>query len=208
MKKKSGVNLCDCVKESSVEHFVFSSLPCSEKLMNLKIDPFCNKSESSEYAKSLKLPMTEIFLSFYYENFENRLKPKVKNDKTIVFDLPIAHSKIPMMAAADVGGVVSEIFNNKEKHMGMCYPLIGDELTGNEIADLYSQVTGEKCKYEPMTIKEFENCTTIEGAKINSKVFQFWEKQKVYDLATCKKEFPNKLTEFKTWLEKSKFKVT
>jgi len=62
-----GKNICDCIKESkNIQHFIFSGLPCAEKLIKYKCAPFCNKAEISDYAKSLNLSFTEIYLSFYY----------------------------------------------------------------------------------------------------------------------------------------------
>jgi len=58
-----------------------------------------------------------------------------------------------MLGASDIGLAVYEIFKNKDQYSSKTISLIGDELTGEEIADTYSKVTNSKAKYEPMTLK-------------------------------------------------------
>jgi len=123
LEVQCGKNLCDCIKESKVEHFVFSTLPKAKDCLNKTVEPFDNKCEISNYAKSLKLPLSQICLSFYYENFETRLKPNVLEDGTVCFELPIGDKKLSMISAGDVGGIVMEIFKKKRRIFGKMFSI-------------------------------------------------------------------------------------
>jgi len=204
-----GKNLCDAISETkTIEHFIFSTLPCSKEHLKIDSPPFCNKAEISHYAKSLKLPMTEICLSFYYENFMRRLKPKIDKDGTTIFYHPLGDKKLPMCPACCIGKVISEIFDKKDEYIGKCFALVGDELSGNEIAEIYSKVTNSKAKYEPMKLEEFKN-SGIEGSEISYNAFTIYQSlPDIFDLKACQKNFPEKLESFQEWLEESKFKVT
>jgi len=114
-----------------------------------------------------------------------------------------------MISACDIGGVVTEILKNKDEHLGKHYGICGDYLTGDEIAQIYSEVTKEKAKYKNVSFEEFGN-SGLPGAKINAKVFEFYQAvsgKKLHCEDLTKKIFPS-IQDFRTWLEKSQFKAS
>jgi len=205
---EQGKNIMDAAKEIGVKHVVFSSLENTSQMTSGQIECECcdKKAEIFEHGKSLNLPLTEIRLAFYMENFLHRLRPQKRQDGTVVFDLPIGAEKLDLICAEDIGGVVLNIFKNKDKFLGKCVKLAGDSLTGKEIADTYSKITGDKAIFEPIPIENFKQKVT-HGAII-AKMFQFYQRfsGKLRDIEETKKVYPD-VKNFDTWLKYSKFKV-
>jgi len=74
---QEGKNVVDACKLYNIKHLVFSGLDFVKKL-NLSYDVahFDSKGEISEYAKEQQVPMTEVRLPAYMNNFDGFWKPK------------------------------------------------------------------------------------------------------------------------------------
>jgi uncharacterized protein YbjT (DUF2867 family) len=206
---KQGRVIMDACKEAKVKHVIFSGLENTKDMSKGSVECECcdKKFEILEYAKSLGLPVTEIRLSFYMENFIHRLTPSKREDGTIVFDkIPIEDKKLDLICAEDVGGIVKSIFKNRDQFVGKTVRVAGDQLSGKEIADVYSRVTGDKAVYEPLPLENFKQ--KIEYGEIIAKMFKFYQdfSGKLRDIEDTKKLFPEVKT-FEQWLRDTKWKV-
>jgi uncharacterized protein YbjT (DUF2867 family) len=206
---KQGRIIMECCKEANVSHVVFSSLENTKEMSKGQVQCECcdKKFEILSFAKSLGLPITEIRLSFYMENFLHRLPPTKRQDGTVVFDkLPIDDKKLDLICAEDVGGIVKEIFKSRDKYLGKTLRVAGDSLTGKEIVDTYSRVTGDKAIYEPLPLENFKQ--KVEYGEIVAKMFKFYQdfSGKLRDVEETKKLFSG-IKNFEQWLRDSKYKV-
>jgi len=205
---KQGRVIMDACKEAGVKHVIFSGLENTKDMSKGKVECECcdKKFEILEYGKSLGLPITEIRLSFYMENFLHRLPPMKRKDGTVVFDkLPIEDKKLDLICAEDIGGIVCNILKNREKFIGKTVRVAGDQLSGKEIADTYSRVTGDKAIYEPLPLENFKQ--KVEYGEIVAKMFKFYQdfSGKLRDIEETKKLYPEVKT-FEQWLRDTKWK--
>jgi uncharacterized protein YbjT (DUF2867 family) len=206
---KQGHVIMDACKEAGVKHVVFSGLENTKDMSKGEVTCECcdKKFEILEYGKSLGLPITEIRLSFYMENFLHRLTPERRKDGTVVFDkIPVEDKKLDLICAEDIGGIVVNLLKNRDKFIGKTIRVAGDQLTGKEIADTYSRVTGDQAVYEPLPLENFKQ--KVEYGEIIAKMFKFYQdfSGKLRDIEETKKLYPEVKT-FETWLRDTKWKV-
>lgn len=91
---QEGKNLCDACKEIGIAHFVFSSFDNSKELTDGKVQcPAADgKALLAKYARDIHLPLTEVKLGFYYENFSTWFKPKKRSlDAAYLIDIPLGY---------------------------------------------------------------------------------------------------------------------
>jgi hypothetical protein len=141
------------------------------------------------------------------ENFEHRMTPTKWKDGTVVFDFPMDDKKLDLICAEDIGKIALHILKKPKVHEGKCCNFSSQALTGEEIARLYSNVTGEKAVYKPMTLDQFRT-SGKEFADILANMFQFYQEfeGKLRDVETSRRIIPDLLT-FDEWLTQTDFHV-
>jgi uncharacterized protein YbjT (DUF2867 family) len=141
------------------------------------------------------------------ENFEHRMTPTKLKDGTIVFDFPMEDKKLDLICAEDIGKIVLHILMKPKEHEGKCLNVASISLTGEEIARLYSKITGETAVYKPMTLDQFRT-SGKEFADILANMFQFYQEfeGKLRDIETSRKVIPDLLT-FDEWITQKNFRV-
>ncbi|MEJ2007823.1 MAG: NmrA/HSCARG family protein [Acidobacteriota bacterium] len=144
-----GRNLIEAVRDSAIEHFVFSTLPYAHKLSNWKLEVphFDMKAKLEEYARSLKLPATFAHVAFYYENFLSFFPPKPQEDGSYLFGFPQGDTPLAGVSVEDVGGVVATIFDRPVDFRDKTVGVVGDDLTCRQYAEVMSRVLGKKIVY-------------------------------------------------------------
>lgn len=206
---ENGKKLMNCAHEMNIKHVVFSCLEDTKEMTKGKYSVECcdGKSKVLAYAREIGLKLSQIRLSFYMENFMKRMKPKRSPDGFVVFEFPMNKSKLDLICAEDVGKFVVHILKQPEKHEGKCFKIASDSLTGEEISNLYSKVTGDKSRYKPLTLEEFKR-SKVENADILADMFLFYQEfeGKLRDVEFSRKCIPNLLT-FEQWLQETKFRV-
>lgn len=204
---EQGKNIMQSAKDCGVQHVVFSSLENTKEMTNGENPVECcdSKAEILDFAKSLSLPLTEIRIAFYMENFIRRTRPKKKEDGTVLFDLPMADKKLDLICAEDIGMIVKEVFKNKREYLGKVLKIASDSLNGNEIANIYSRVTKDRAVYEA---KPLDSMKDEENGQVRMKLFKFYQdfEGKLRDVEETKRICPDVLT-FEKWLKKTNFTV-
>lgn len=144
-----GKNLIDAVKDSEVEHFVFSTLPYAHKLSDWKLEVphFDLKAKLEEYARGLKLPTTYAHVAFYYENLLYFFPPKLQEDGSYMFGFPQGETPLAGVAVEDVGGVVATIFERPDEFRDKTVGIVGDDLPCSQYAEIMSRVLDKKITY-------------------------------------------------------------
>jgi len=205
---QQGRNLIDAVKESSIEHFVLSTLPPVNKISGgeLSSPHFDIKAEYEDYAKSLKLNTTFTHLAFYFDNFIGFFPLKKGEDGNFHFGFPQGEkTKLGGVAAGDIGGVISAIFENRDQYLGKTIRIVGDALYPQDYAKVMSEVLGVKVIFDYIDRKTFTGFG-FPGAADIADMFEFYTKfitdeQKAID--ESKKLFPD-IKNFETWLRENK----
>ena len=144
-----GKNLINAVAGSTVEHFVFSSLPAMREISNGELNvPHCDQKHILEvYTKSMGIPSTFVHVAFYYDNFFSFFPPQKGPDGTYHFGFPQGDTPLAGVAAEDIGGPVAAIFADPAEYVGTTVGIVGDDLPGQEYARVMAGVAGKSVQY-------------------------------------------------------------
>jgi uncharacterized protein YbjT (DUF2867 family) len=132
-----GTNLAEVAADVGVEHFVFSSVGGAER--DTGIPHFDSKYEIEERIRDLGLPATIIRPVFFMQNFEGQREDITDG----TFALPLAEDvSVQIINVDDIGGLAAEALADPERYKGQAIELAGDEGTLEEMAQVFTEVTG------------------------------------------------------------------
>ncbi len=136
---KQGTTLADVAKEKGVQHFVYSSVAGAQLAQG--VAHFESKQKIEDHIKSISLPFTIIRPASLFENF---LLPQVRKGipKGKLIQLVNKDTVMQYVSAEDVGTVATQVFKNKEKYLQKTIELATEELSGQEVAQVFSEVLG------------------------------------------------------------------
>ncbi len=119
-----GENMVDVVADVGVEHLVFSSVGGAER--DTGIDHFDSKYEIEAHIDERGVPATIVRPVYFMQNFEAMRDDIEDGTLTMALD---RHVPLQMIDVAALGGVVAQIFDEGDEHVGEAYELASDELT-------------------------------------------------------------------------------
>jgi len=146
-EEEFGKGLVDAAIVAGVKHFIWSTLPYTEKLTNGRIIvPHCDgKARVDEYILSKGLPATFIIPGFYFQNFQSFFHPKKEEDGTYVVSFPDISAVIGY-DVEDTGEAIVNIAQHRNEWLGKYVRLIHERITPQEYVDQVSAFTGKKVK--------------------------------------------------------------
>jgi len=172
----------DHAVSADTRHFIYSTLEgCSRDTGGVLSVPFFdNKVRIEEYIKvrvgfvpvgapdapssfALLPAFTASFVKYgtYMENFldgHTKLKRGAGGEYMFAYPLGVACG-LTLVPVTDVGAVVARMFAEPQRSAGRAVGLAGDHLTGEEMAAVFSRVTGERAVFEDVALP----ATRLEG---------------------------------------------
>jgi uncharacterized protein YbjT (DUF2867 family) len=137
-----GKTVADAARAAGVKHLVFSSVGSAHRGMGQK--HFESKWIIEQYIQTLGLPYTILRPVAFMENF-NWARPYILNG--VFQGRGRRPGKASQYVATDDIGVFAEMaFAKPEQFLGKTIELAGDELTEQQIADVFSKVIGRPVK--------------------------------------------------------------
>uniref|UniRef100_G1P5J5 NmrA-like family domain-containing protein 1 n=1 Tax=Myotis lucifugus TaxID=59463 RepID=G1P5J5_MYOLU len=183
-RKKRGKLVADVTKRLGVKHVVFSGLENVKRLTGgkLVVEHFDRKGEVEEYFWSIGVPMTSIHLAAYFENFLTLWKPKKASDGDY-YTVALPMGDIPMdgISVADIGAVVSRIFDSPEEFLGKAMGLSAEALTVQQYADVLSKILGKDIRDAKITLEAYEKLG-FPGAEEMANMFRFYQMKPARDV--------------------------
>jgi len=207
-----GKNAIDAAKATSVQHFIWSTLPNVELISNSAFDVphFTEKAKVAELVKSAGFNYsTFVQPPFYYQNLVGALAPQPKQDGTTGWTLPIDPTKktIHMSDINDLGKVVAGAFLQPEKVGNGNYLSLATELNSfNDIIEAYKD-NGKTYSFTQVPAEVFS--TFFEGAKELGEMFGYFEKytymgpNSVSRIELAKEIATNKLVPLREWVSEN-----
>lgn len=184
-------NLKEAVKKADVKHIVLSTLEGSKDYVNgsdnkdtwvipkgyeelgMYVPHFDGKWEVTTEFEKEGLPVTNFLTSCYYENFISMLGPNRQSDSDPYgITLPMEDAKLQLVAVEDIGKAVCAIFQDRSL-IGKTVGIKSDELTGQEIADVFAKVCNQEVLYNKVPWKVFASFG-FPGADELSNMFRFY----------------------------------
>jgi uncharacterized protein YbjT (DUF2867 family) len=137
-----GKTVADAAKAAGVKHLVYSSVGSAHRGMGQK--HFESKWNIEQYIQTLGLPYTILRPVAFMENF-NRSRPYILNGTFQGRGLRPGKTT-QYVATDDIGVFVEMAFAKPDQFLGKTIELAGDELTEEQIVEVFSKVIGRPVK--------------------------------------------------------------
>ncbi len=178
-------NMADAAKANGLHHVIWSTLEDTREVVPLKdarmptlqqrykVPHFDAKGEANRLFEDRGVPTTFLNTSFYWENLIHfGMAPKSRPDGVHAFTLPLGRSRLPGIAADDIGQCAYGIFRGGSRYIGLTVGVAGEHLTCEEMAEAMSEALGVTVKYEEITPEEYRGFG-FPGADDLGNMFQF-----------------------------------
>lgn len=190
-----GKAVVDAALRANIKHFIYSSYAGAEDQPGI---PFIDsKWEIEQYIRKSGLNWTIFRPVFFMEYF---LMPEIQQQiqngyLRLALD---SEMSIQLISVEDVGALVAVAFNNPDLYVGKALEIAGDEITGNQIADIFSKAIGKKVSFEQMDIDEVRT----RGSDF-AMLFD-WLNRKGFSVdIPAVKNLYQEISSFKTWVNKN-----
>ena len=214
-------NMARAAHAARIEHAIWSTLedtrqwvPLSDPRMptlmgSYKVPHFDAKGASNRFFTDLGVPTTFLLTSFYWENFIHfGMGPQRDREGKPAITFPMDDKKLPGIAAEDK--CAFGIFKRGPDLIGNTVGVAGEHLSGQQMADAFSQALGKKVRYnavEPELYRSFD----FPGAEDLGNMFQFKRDFNEYfcgarDIAFSRALNPE-LQTFAAWLAANKDRI-
>ena len=211
--------MAEAAKAAGLRHVIWSTLEDTRKWVPLgdnrmptlqgkyKVPHFDSKGESDHFFTDLGIPTTFLLTSFYWDNFIHfGMGPKKGPDGKWAITLPMGDKKMPCIAAEDIGKCAYGIFKKGDEFVGQTAAISGENLTGAQMAAVFSEVLGKEVIYNSVTPEAYRGFG-FPGAEDLGNMFQFKRDFEEYYCGVRSPDFARTLNpslqNFKTWLTKN-----
>ncbi len=188
---RQGINLAEAARRARVSHFVYSSVGSADQ--NTGIPHFDSKFQIEEHIRRMGVHYTILRPVFFMDNWLG-MREVIANG-TLPQPLEPA-TRLQMVAVDDIGGVAAMAFEHAGKWQDQTLELAGDELSMEELAQVFSRVSGREVQYVKVPWDKFEAQAGREIA-----VMYRWFQDTGYhvDISTVRQAYP-KLMTFTRWV--------
>ncbi|MEA2489173.1 MAG: hypothetical protein QOH21_965 [Acidobacteriota bacterium] len=176
--------MATAARDAGVQHAIWSTLEDTRKWVPLsddrmptlqghyKVPHFDAKGEADAIFAELGVPTTYLLTSFYWDNFITFGMGAARGeDGKLAITLPIGESRMPGIAADDIGRCAYGIFQRPEL-IGQRVGIAGEHLSGNEMAAGLAEALGEEVRYNSIPPDVFRSFG-FPGSDDLGNMFQF-----------------------------------
>lgn len=143
---RQGTTAADIAAASGVRHLVYSSVSDADRQTG--IPHFDSKYAIEQHIQALGIPHTIIAPVYFMENLDLR---SVREGR-LALPMPASRT-LQQTAVADIAGFAALILERREPFLGKRLNLASDELTGREMAEILSRVTGRAIEYVEVSVE-------------------------------------------------------
>ena len=204
-------------KKANLKHVIWSTLEDTRKWCPLsdtsiptlhgkyKVPHFDAKGKSNHFFTDLGVPTTFLLTSFYWDNFIYfGMGPQKGPDGKLAITFPMGDKPLPGIAAEDIGKCAFGIFKRGNEFIGKTVGIVGESLTGTQMAAAFSDLLGKPVGYNSIS-PEVYRALGFPGADDLGNMFQFKRDFSDYFCgardAGFSKSLNPELQDFKTWLK-------
>jgi len=173
-----------------------------------KVPHFDSKGEADKFFTDQGVPTTNLLTSFYWENFIYfGMEPKKGEDGKLALSMPLGDKKLAGIAVEDIGKSALTIFKKGNEFFGKTVGISGDQLSGKEMADMFSKALGQQVAYNAVPFDVYRDLG-FDGAEDLGNMFQFFHDFEDYFCSTrnveSSKSLNPSLQNFNSWLAQNK----
>ncbi len=140
-EKKQGYNIVEACAECGVKHLVLSTVLYAVEGQENTLQYIRSKVEIENYAKEKKVPYTFLCPGAFMDDIGSEYLPVKKG---VITGMADGDARIPYIACYDIGKFASLAFENPDKFMSKKINLIGDFISGDELALVLSKFSPKK----------------------------------------------------------------
>ncbi len=148
---RHGVNMLDAAEAAGVKHFMYSSVSDADR--NTGIHHFESKSEVEKHLRERSIPYTIVAPVFLMENLKSPWHLPALQQGSFAIPMP-ADRKLQQVALVDAAEFEMLVVENREQFLGKRLNIVSDELTGANVAEILSRVTGQDIRFSQVPIEQ------------------------------------------------------
>ncbi|MGW4272195.1 NmrA family NAD(P)-binding protein [Streptomyces seoulensis] len=150
-----GTALVDAAAEAGVPHVVFNSVSGADRESG--VPHHDSKHSIEKHLKSSGLRASMVRATAFMENFTSVMAPSLEHGE-IVLRLPLPEdAALKMISVHDIGRVTAALLLDTAEAPGGVVELVGDELTGPQIAAAFGACAGLPARYEALALSVLPN---------------------------------------------------
>jgi len=149
---RRGQRVADAASRAGVQHFIYSSTGGADRAEG--VPHFHTKYVIEQYVRELRLPASVLRPALLMENFTAFERPRLTGDAAVFSAAVHPATRRQMVAVEDIGIIAADFFGHPDESIGRTLEIAGDELTGPEVADTYTEVTGQPALFQEQPIEE------------------------------------------------------
>ncbi|MBT0769443.1 NmrA/HSCARG family protein [Kineosporia sp. J2-2] len=147
---RQGRAIGDAAREAGVSHVVYSSVGGADRATG--IPHFESKWAIEEHLREAGLNLTVIRPVFFMDNLRGAARPEPGGDER-VFRFPLAPGvPLQMISVEDIGAIGATAVLLPDSIPGGQLEIAADQLTPEQIAEAFSERTGQKTRFEAVDI--------------------------------------------------------
>ncbi|MER0443512.1 NmrA family NAD(P)-binding protein [Streptomyces sp. Edi4] len=219
---RQGLRLLAAAERVGVDRFIWSSLDNAVSLTGHPVPHFDSKAAVAAHIDLMRSEemlrkeadgwytnhVSVLTTAPYFENLRDRLTPRPDGRGGLTFKLPLGAARYPLVALDDIAWFACHMFVHRQSWGARDLAVIGDSLTGDEIAATFAHVTGVPSTYLPMPHAEL-HAAVAEFSHDYAAMFQFFADRDVYtqdrDINLLRRLHPGLMT-FEDWLRHTGWK--
>ncbi|KIY66644.1 NAD-P-binding protein [Cylindrobasidium torrendii FP15055 ss-10] len=169
----AGIRIFELAHWAGVKHYVYSSIDCHSKLAGYnpenkadhcdakaRVSDWMSAQPSSVDGTAWSVLVTLLYMDMLKLNF---LAPVEREDGTKVFRLPLGDKGVlPLISLDDIAFYVRYIFDNREETSGKTLHPVSDHVTGVQLANTFTKVTGKQAIYEDTPLNVWAENTGLD----------------------------------------------
>ena len=216
-------NLAGAAKTAGIAHVIWSTLEDTRQWVPLeddrvptlygkwKVPHFDGKGAADPVFAAAGVPTTWLRTSFYWDNFIYfGMGPRQDGTGGYAITFPLGDSRLAAIAAEDIGKCAYGIFHAGAEYVGQTVGIMGEALTGTELAQQLSQALGIAVHYYAVPAGRYR-ASGFPGAEDLGNMFQIkhdFEAEYLAhrDIALARKLNPG-LQTFSDWLDRNASRI-
>ena len=160
-EEKQAAAMARATKKVGARHVIWSTLEDARNWVPLddnrlptlngkyKVPHFEGKADADRVFAQEGAPTTYLLPAFYWENFIYfGMGPRKADNDELVLALPLGGTKLPGIAAEDIGRCAYGIFRRGAETIGKRIGISGENLSGDEMASKMGRALGRTVKFQ------------------------------------------------------------
>src|SRR5918912_986526 len=186
---RKGKLMADIAQENKIQHLVYSSVANADK--NTSIPHFESKYKVEQHIKNLGIPYTIIGPTSFMENL---LGPGLEQGQLA---LPLSQSTtLQQSALENIAEFSALVLERRKPFLGKRIDIASDEVTGEQAAEILSNVLGNKIRYVSVPLEQ-----VYQANEDMARMYEWYEKVGTgIDITNLHQEYPEvSWLSFKDW---------